>query len=245
MAKYVLLDNVNHKDLKIITDRSAKYGDSIPTVVTFPFEFRDILAHYPICFSKDPKSGQFHSIALLGFAENENLFLSEDGWDSSYVPLMIERQPFSIGFQQQGQSVSAEMQRVVHVDMDSPRTNMEEGQNLFLQHGGTTTYLQRISSVLEAVYQGQQGSMKFIDALIKHQLLESFTLDVKLNDGSDNKLKGFYTINEDKLNALPAETKVKLMDDGYLESIYMVLASFSNFRALIERKNQKCSIPSH
>lgn len=237
MSKHVLLDNVSHKDLRIITDRALEYGDNIPSVLTFPFEFRDVLTHYPICFSKDPETGKFHSIALFGFEDHENLFLGEHGWDASYVPLMIERQPFLIGFQQQEIS-SASPQRVLYVDMDSNRVSHMTGEALFLEHGGSTPYLQRMSSILEAVYKGQASSDIFFDTLLSHELIESFVLDIKLNDGSDNKLTGFYTINEEKLHSLSSEVKLKLMEDGILESVYMVVASLSNFRTLIERKNR-------
>jgi hypothetical protein len=242
VAKHVLLDNVNHKDLKIITERSAKYGDQIPSILTFPFEFRDILTHYPICFSKDPETGQFHCVALLGFEDKENLFLNEDGWDASYIPLMIERQPFLIGFQEQEQSATSQRQRVVHVDLDSPRVSATQGKSVFLEHGGSTAYLQRISSILEAIYKGQEITQTFFNVLLKYELIEPFTLDVKLNDGTDNKLKGFYTINEDNLKALSTDVQSTLMEAGFLESIYMVIASFSNFRALIQRKNQQCVV---
>lgn len=242
MARHVMLDNVTHKDLKVIPDKSAKYGDNLPSVLTFPFEFRDILTHYPICFSKDPETGQFHSVALFGFEEGENLFLNENGWDASYIPLMIERQPFLIGFQQQQQYSVSEEQRVVHVDLDSPRISKTNGQKVFLEHGGSTPYLQRISSILEAVYQGQRGSQTFFDVLLKYELIESFTFDVKLNDGSDHKLTGFYTINQDQLNSLSAVALSDLLETGFLESIYMVIASLSNFRVLIQRKNRQSSL---
>ena len=41
--------------------------------------------------------------------------------------------------------------------------------------------------------------------MLKYDLIESFTLKVDLNDGTQNQLQGFYTINEDKLNGLSAE----------------------------------------
>ena len=74
--------------------------------------------------------------------------------------------------------------------------------------------------------------------------MEPFTLEIKLDDGSNNKLTGFYTINEDKLSALPSEILSKLMVNGWLGSIYMVIASTANFRALIERKNRQCTVSS-
>ncbi len=70
--------------------------------ITFPWEFRNLQAHYPILFRKRPDTGEFQPIALFGFEERENLFLTGSGWDAAYVPLTIERQPFLIGMQAAG-----------------------------------------------------------------------------------------------------------------------------------------------
>ena len=244
MTKHVLLDNVTHKDLKIITGRGAKYGDNIASVLTFPFEFKDIQTHYPICFSQDPSTEKFHAIALMGFEDNENLFLDDDGWDASYIPLMIQRQPFLVGLPKSQQSSRETSQLMVHLDMHNPRVSTTEGQSVFLQHGGNSDYLQSISSILEAVYTGQEESTVFFDILLNYELLEPFTLEIELDDGSNNKLSGFYTINEEKLSALPGEILSKFLVNGWLGSIYMVIASMANFRALIERKNRQFAVSS-
>ena len=236
MANHVLLDNINHKDLKIISKRSADLGDNIPSVVTFPFEFRDIQTNFPICFCKDSETGKFYTAALFGFEEKENLFLEGDQWDAAYTPLMLERQPFFIGKQQ---AQNGEEQRLIYVDMNSPRVSSNQGQQLFLEQGGTSEYLQRISSILEAIYQGQQQTNEFVELMLKYDLIESFTLKVELNDATQNQLQGFYTINEDTLNGLSAEVITELMASGYLQAAYMVIASMSNFRSLIERKNRR------
>mgnify|MGYP003324736331 FL=1 len=236
MANHVLLDNINHKDLKIISKRSADLGDNIPSVVTFPFEFRDIQTNFPICFCKDSETGKFYTAALFGFEEKENLFLEGDQWDAAYTPLMLERQPFFIGKQQ---AQNGEEQRLIYIDMDSPRVSSNQGQQLFLEQGGTSEYLQRISSILEAIYQGQQQTNEFVELMLKYDLIESFTLKVELNDATQNQLQGFYTINEDTLNGLSAEVITELMASGYLQAAYMVIASMSNFRSLIERKNRR------
>lgn len=236
MANHVLLDNINHKDLKIISKRSADLGDNIPSVVTFPFEFRDIQTNFPICFCKDSETGKFYTAALFGFEEKENLFLEGDQWDAAYTPLMLERQPFFIGKQQ---AQNGEEQRLIYIDMDSPRVSSNQGQQLFLEQGGTSEYLQRISSILEAIYQGQQQTNEFVELMLKYDLIESFTLEVELNDATQNQLQGFYTINEDTLNGLSAEVITELMASGYLQAAYMVIASMSNFRSLIERKNRR------
>lgn len=237
MAHHALLNNVDHKNLKIITTRSADFGDNVMSTMTFPSEFRSVQAHYPIFFSKQPDTGQFQALAVFGFEEGENLFLDEDGWDASYIPLTIERQPFLIGFQ--SGTGAGEPNTVIHIDMDSPRVSETEGEAVFLEHGGLTEYLQHVNSVLHTIHEGFEGNQAFVDALLKYDLLESFTLDVELNDGSKYRLAGFYTINEEKLGELDGESLASLNRDGHLQPIYMIIASLSNIRDLIDRRNAR------
>jgi len=229
MPNIVLLNNVDHKDLRVITRHGAQFGDRQMWATTFPSEFRDVQACYPIVFRKTTDGLGFEPVALFGFQEEENLFLDGQRWDAPYVPLMIERQPFLIGVN------GSEL--MVHIDADSPRVSRDEGEPVFLPHGGNTEFLERASSMLLAIHQGLQATPALLSALLQHELLESFVLDVELNDGSQNRLVGFYTINEDKLSALGADAVAALHRAGHLHSIYMVLASLSNFRILIDRKN--------
>lgn len=229
MSNHVLLNNVDHKDLRVITTRSAAYGDDAMLAITFPSEFRDLQAHYPIVFRKTP-DGTFEPVVLFGFQDRENLFLGARGWDASYVPLAVERQPFLIGV--------TNGEPMVHIDLASPRVAMADGEAVFLTHGGNTEFLERVNSTLLSIYQGVQATPAFVAALLENALLESFVFDIELDDGSQNRLAGFYTINEEKLNALGDETIARMHKAGYLQAIYMALASLSNFRALIERKNR-------
>ena len=45
---------------------------------------------------------------MFGVEEGENLFLDEKGWNASYIPLNIMRQPFLIGFQEKTQEGKTE-----------------------------------------------------------------------------------------------------------------------------------------
>lgn len=229
MPTPVLLNNVQHHDMHIITRRSAQLGDNVMSAVTFPSEFRDVQACYPIVFRKTTDGLGFEPLALFGFEEGHNLFLSDERWEAPYVPMMVERQPFLIG-------ISGE-ELMVNVDLDHPRVNHTEGEPVFKPHGGHTEYLERVNSLLFTIHHGMQQLPGFLAALLENELLESFALDIELNDGSQNRLIGFYTINEDRLQALSGEAIVKLHQAGYLQPIYLVLASLSNFRQLIDRKN--------
>jgi len=231
MANHAPLNNVDHKNLRIVTTRGAAYGDAVMSALTFPAEFRDLQACYPIVFAQDGNGG-YDAVALLGFEQGENLFLGPNGWDAPAIPLTVERQPFMIG--RGGDELA------VHVDLDSPRVRDGgiEGEALFLTYGGTSEYLERVSAVLRTIHEGLAASRAFVAALVELELIESFVLDVELDDGSQNRLAGFYTINEDRLAALSADQLARLHRDGYLQAIYMAVASLAQFRALIQRKNR-------
>jgi hypothetical protein len=238
MANFQLLNNVEHKDLKIITERSAELGDNIWYAVTFPSEFKNLQRHYPVFFLKNPDNGEFQAVAMFGVADGENLFLDENGWNASYIPLNIMRQPFLIGFQEKSQDDGAGREPVVTVDMDNSRVNFEQGEPVFLEHGGNSEYLEQVNSILNMLFVGMRSSKPFFDTLEKLNLLESFVLDAQLYDGSEHRLAGFYTINEDALADLDGEQLEMLSKRGYLEAIYMVIASMTNLPTLLERKNQ-------
>jgi hypothetical protein len=231
MANHAPLNNVDHKNLRVVTTRGAAYGDAVMSALTFPAEFRDLQSCYPIVFAQDG-NGSYDAIALLGFEQGENLFLGPNGWDAPVIPLTVERQPFMIG--RGGDELS------VHIDLDSPRVRDGgiEGEALFLTYGGTSEYLERISSVLRTIHDGLTASRSFVSALVELELIESFVLDVELDDGSQNRLAGFYTINEDRLAQLSADQLASLHGKGYLQAIYMAVASLAQFRALIQRKNR-------
>jgi len=36
MTNHVLINNVEHNDVRVVTTRSAKYGDAIMSCITFP-----------------------------------------------------------------------------------------------------------------------------------------------------------------------------------------------------------------
>jgi hypothetical protein len=244
MPNHALLNSVDHKQLRIITTRGAAYGDAVMSALTFPAEFRELQAYYPIVFARNAAGTGFDPLALLGFQQGENLFLGQggslsdagSGWDAPYIPLTIERQPFLIGRPAEGAGAGDGM--MIHVDLDSPRVSATEGEALFLSYGGSTEYLERISRVLRTIHDGLESSQGFIQALMQLELLESFVLDIELNDGSQNRLAGFYTIHEERLAALSAEQLARLHEAGYLQAIYMAVASLSQFRGLIDRKNR-------
>lgn len=236
MTNFALLNNVDHENTRVLTGHSAEYGDNVMYAMTFPGEFRDVQAWYPILFQRG-QDENFFPLALFGFQKQENLFLDESGWNAGYIPAMIRREPFMIGFQESREGGDAEKVRVMSLDMDNPRVNTETGERLFQPLGGRTPFLEDMADLLEGIYLGLEHSRAFVAALVEHDLMESVTIDIMLKDESKNQLLGFYTINEDKVQALPGDVLESFSRQGFLMPIFMVLASMSNMYRLIEVKN--------
>ena len=242
MSKAVLLNNVEHKDLRVDSSPSAKYGDNVNRALAFPTEFGDLQKEYPILFYKDPKADKFQAHAILGLEKDENLFLGEEGWLGDYVPAVIARGPFMIGFQDREIDGSTIKEPVIHVDMDNTRVNADSGQPLFLAFGGDTPYLEKIMQTLQVIHQGAGIEDSFFSTLDSMGLLEPVNIEISLSSIANVNLRDYYTINKDKLAQLDAENLEKLNKMGILGLVYFALVSLGNFNKLMKLKNKKSAI---
>ena len=234
MSKYEVLNKEKHRQLRIKTGYGAALGDAVMYVMTYPMEFRDIQSCYPILFTKDSNTGGFFAAAVLGFEADQNLFLQENGWDASYIPATIQRQPFLIATGGGGDTATP----VVSLDLDHPRVSQDDGEALFDNEGGSTEFLNQKIALLNKLHHGLQHSNGFIDTLLQHELLEQITLDIAFNDGDKKSVQGFYSIAEERLYQLKGDVLESLNQAGYLQPVFMAVASLSRMRDIIERRNQ-------
>jgi hypothetical protein len=178
----------------------------------------------------------------LGLAQDENLFLADDGWQGNYVPAVLARGPFLIGFQEREVEGKAVKEPVIHIDMDSPRVGAESGQPLFLAYGGDTPYLEKIMQTLQVIHQGAALNDRFFSTLNAMELFEPVNIEISLSSIANVNLPDYYTINKDKLAQLDGESLEKLSRMGILSLAYFALVSLGNFNKLIELKNKSAAI---
>ena len=232
MSKHVALSKEKHKDLRISTDRSIELGDGVMSCITVPNELRNVQNHYPILFQLNPEREEYRLVTLFGFTNGENLFLKNGVWDARYKPLAIDIQPFLIGMPREDGG-----EKQVHIDLGSPRVSADDGIRIFDNHGSPTEFLDAISVKLATLHDGYERCPKFIDCLQKYDLIEPLVMEIELLDGSTNRLVGFHTINEDKLQSLDGHALNEMNQKGYLLPTFMILASLSNIVSLVNRKN--------
>jgi len=239
MTRHVMLNNIAHKDLRIVTRHGAEYGDNVGTVVIVPTEFADVQREYPIFFRKDAATGEFSSFALLGFSKDENLFLEDGLWKAAYVPGILARGPFLIGFQERREGGDVQREAVIHLDMDDPRISSTEGEAVFLPQGGNSRYLDRIVGILNGIRTGLEVSKAMFAAFTAADLIEPVKIEVKFNAEEQYELLGMHTISQKKLAELDAETLHKLNRSGFLQGAFLVISSLNNVQRLIEMKSQR------
>jgi hypothetical protein len=227
----VLLNNVEHGDLRIVTRHDVAFGDAVNQVLVFPTEFEAIQREYPIVF-RTGAEGKLRPVALLGFARDENLFLDgHGGWDASYVPALLQRGPFSIAAPD-----TPEGEPMIRIDLDHPRVSRAEGEPLFLPQGGNAPYLQHIAGVLRTIYLGHHLLDPMIAAFEEAALLQPVNLEARVSETQVYAIPEVRIIDRERLAALGAETLDQLHRQGFLQAAFLAAASLGNVQRLAGRK---------
>lgn len=237
MSNHIQLNNQTHKTLKASIKFSNEFGDNVSNALTFPTEFMNVQKEYPILFSKNPDTGEFQSVVLFGLKKDENLYLQKGEWNANYIPAVMAKGPFLIGKEDQeieGETVNS---AIIVVNMDSPRIDNINGEAVFLDNGISSPYLDKITHALSIIDQGTAMNKAMFDAFNEYDLIEPISLDIELNNGEKGNISGNYTIHVEKLAQLDGAALEKLNKAGFLSLAFLVTASLSNIKKLVDMKN--------
>jgi len=86
---------------------------------------------------------------------------------------------------------------------------------------------------------GIEMTKRFIETLLKLNLLEPVDIVLGFDDGSKRNLVDLYTVNQDLLRMLPDTAVLELFRRGYLQLIYMLIASLKQIPVLAKKKNDR------
>ncbi|OQP82985.1 peptide ABC transporter permease [Xanthomonas phaseoli pv. syngonii LMG 9055] len=239
MTRYAVLNNVAHHDLRVILRFVAEFGDAAGVVPAFVTEYAELQREYPLFFRKDPAGSGYQPVALLGFAQDENLFLQDGRWNASYLPGIVAKGPFLIGFQEQHVDGALVQEPVIHVDLEHPRISRSEGEAVFLPQGGHSPYLEHIIGVLRGIRDGVDAGQAMAAAFDALGLIQPVRLEVALDASHATQLQGLFAIDRERLAALDAHALQQLHQAGYLEGAFLMLASLHNVRRLMAEKQRR------
>ena len=213
----VPLNRERHRDMCIATEPGrfafAAASHLIPAVVD---EFALGSRALPIVFL--PGAGQPQPTFLVGLRSGENLCIDhESRWTADYVPAYVRRYPFVMG-------EVADAEPLVCID-DSSTLLGGNGAALFTGDGVESPALLDATRLVADYKTAAERTDAFVKTLLDKELFQSINIDVKMGETETRTLHGLLTIDEERLNALPAETFLDLREKNYLALIYAHLFS--------------------
>lgn len=232
MARLVSLDNAAHRHLRIDSRRAEAAGAALTMAPVVLSEFLKLVVQYPIVFTKDRDTGRFSCVALFGFHERENLFVSDGQWQAIYVPLQVARQPFFLG------KGDEDGHYLMCIDIEHESVGQEHGEAIFDADGRETAWLENVKQGLAELLNGEEPTRHFIDTLARLKLLVPMRLEITFENQESAQVEGLYTIDEARLEALGAEDIASLHAQRLLGPIYTMLASLGHLYAMIDRRNK-------
>lgn len=229
MTRTTLLDNIAHADLRIAHHGGTAF-DAVNQTLIFPTEIESAQREFPILIQRDAE-GALQLVALLGLDRDENLFLDVDGWTSRYIPAVHRRGPFLIGMQ----SRDGVDHPVIHIDLDDPRVG-DDGEPLFLPHGGNSPLLDQVADALRMIHEGHAMMGPMFAAFEALELLTPVSLDIELDNQRRYTIGNRFSIDADRLAQLDGPDLRALNEAGFLARAFAIRASLGNFEHLIARK---------
>jgi hypothetical protein len=227
----VILHREAHGHLKL--NRAAPdFGfarDSVTVALTVA-ELPAACAEYPCVMARQP-DGALSLLAVTGLQAGHNLFVAADGaWQGQYLPATLATWPFRLVRESDdGRFLVAVRPEALNPSVGDPLFNAE-GQEL-------PWLLERLRQLTETDA-GMGATTAQLAQLDAAGVLVDRSLQVILPDGRDLELHGFMTVDEARLQGLPADTVHALHTSGALTLAYLHLLSLRQFRQLVARSGE-------
>jgi len=240
MSKAIVLNNVDHKNLKV--DTRVESNSQVNRSQVYATEIAELQKEFPLVFYKQPNAGEMQLHAILGLEKDENLFIDKSGWTTRFVPALLARGPFSLGYKKTENADNQQSDPVICIDMEDVRVNTEQGEDIFLQFGGESPYLNYVIKALQTIDSGLHFDKTLYTLVESMDLLEPVSIQIKLSNVEEVNFSDYYTINQEKLTKLDGDSLAKLNQFGVLSLLYFVQSSTANFQRLIALKNAKSAM---
>jgi len=215
----------NGADLSIVEDQHA-----IPLVA---HELSRAVGSFPCVFLKNEEMGRFQLVGLMGLAVGENLYVEDGEWKTNHYPLLPSSYPFKLI-----PDANDDKQLVFGIDQDSKFFDSKDGDPLYNEDGSESEMHIRRRDLTAQLFEQTRMTAQLTEKVAELELLEARSLSYEVN-GKKASIDGFFTISEEKLNALPDDVILELFKNGSLSVIYASMMSMQQVGDLVKRKHGK------
>jgi hypothetical protein len=238
MSELVELSSTQHQGLKVRVNCGVEVAATQQIVKLRVNEVGRAAGNFPIFFTRGAQDGALVLSALTSFESQQNMFVKDGQWQSTYQPTAIKTFPFFLM-----RSKSDEKSYTIGIDEKNQVFSKEHGELLFEGNGKASMHLSRAKVLLEADIQNDIHTFQFGKELEQMGLLKSIDLVVQYQDGTNQSITGLITIDEDKINTLSAEQLHGLNQQGYLVQIHALLISIYQLNSIIQKQNSRIDLP--
>jgi hypothetical protein len=236
-ANIETVDKSRHAKLRVKDNPDFSHAREFNLASIMLGELSACTSNFPVLFVQHPDTQTVRPVAMFGLRPGENVYYGKDGWDSTYAPLMVQRHPFTIGFDDRKENNSTELTTCLITD--SPFLSEEDGVALFTESGENTDYLASRHRMLQEIFEGEKLTEQFTSKLIEMDLLSPFEMLIKPETGEVRKITGMLALDERKLRALSPEKLQQLHKLDFLPACYIILASLFQIHNLMNLRNRK------
>lgn len=220
------LDAKAHATLALRQKLNLGFARQAHAVPVNMIEFPQVCHHYPIVFSPDDSAAP---AAVLGLAENENLFITPDGrWEllGGYMPSYIRRYPFLLA------EVTGTDQFTLCIDYNQGILEQGGTQRFFDDKGAPTAMTSNAMEFCKSFHGATLQTREFSTALQASGLLVAREAEIPLPGGRSIRFAGFRVIDETKWAQLPDAKILEWRQKGWLPAIYAALFSGAQWQTL-------------
>ena len=223
-----LIDTQLHKEYSIKAMENFSYAKELMGSLITVAEFYEGCKDYPILFIKDAKANTWSASAMLGYQENQNLYINKEGlWERGrYIPASIRRYPF-IFVAQENKGLS--------LGIDTSALSKEKTDNkrkLFTKEGTASEFTNEVLEFMNQFQRDAQATSNFIAQLEKWELLEERNIQIVTPDQKNHQINGFYVVNQEKLQHIGKKKKQEICDQNAYSLITAHLISLSNVQRM-------------
>lgn len=233
MAELAKLGSEKHGDLRVKSECGLRIAAEQHVMGLKAPEVAKAACSFPVFLSRVQSTGDLALSAVCGLEPGTNLFVEDNKWTATYLPVMLQTYPLFLMTSQDD-----ERGYTVGINEESDAFSTDDGEALFAEDGKPSIFLSNVTALLEAGIQDDLQTHHFLKSLDEMSLHKPIDILVQFQGGEGQTIKGLSTIDEERLQSLSAAELETLSKKGYLMLIHAMLLSIFQLNALILRQNE-------
>jgi hypothetical protein len=232
----VTLNKDTHAKLRVKPNVDFAHAKELNLAAVMITELSAAAANFPIVFIQHPETKVMRPVAMFGLRPGENYYYGAEGWDATYVPLLIQRHPFLIGA---NDADPDSKMLTMCIDRTSPFLSETDGIALFDAGGNGTDFLNMRNQMLTEIFEGERITEQFTRKIMELNLLKPFEILLQGIDGQTRKVSGMLTFDDVKLRQLPDAQVLELNKLDFLAACYVIYGSLFQVHRMMQVRNRK------